>query len=56
MLLVGSLSPIRVMIQILVNWLVAYLSHKFRLPGICDVILSDVTMDPVTKIQELVIQ
>ena len=33
-----------------------YLAHQFRISGVGDVILSDVTMQPVAEVHEAVIQ
>lgn len=36
--------------------LIADLSHEFRIPSVCDVILTDISVQPVAEVQVSVIQ
>lgn len=36
--------------------LIADLSHEFRIPPVCDVILTDISVQPVAEVQVSVIQ
>lgn len=44
------------MLHILKLCLVADLSHEFRIPPVCDVILTDISVQPVAEVQISIVQ
>lgn len=44
------------MLHILQLCFVADLSHEFRIPPVCDVILTDISVQPVAEVQISIVQ